>query len=63
MNHIDRIDLATPVQDIPPLIESYDDPAVAEVRVVEGDEMFTSQDYTELTHGTYSSLRFSLIAD
>lgn len=48
MKHIDRIDLAAPVQDMPPLTESYDDPAVAEVRVVEGDEMFTSQDYTEL---------------
>ena len=35
---------STPLQDIPPLIESYEDPAVAEVRVVEGDEMFTSQD-------------------
>lgn len=35
---------STPQQDIPPLIESDDDPAVAEVRVVEGDEMFTSQD-------------------
>lgn len=48
MKHIDRIDLAATLQDIPPLIEPYDDPPVAEVRVVEGDEMFTSQDYTEL---------------
>lgn len=48
MIHIDHIDLAAPVQDIPRLIESYAGPAVAEVRVVEGDEMFTSQDYTEL---------------
>lgn len=35
---------STPVQDIPPLIEPYDEPAVAEVRVIDGDEMFTSQD-------------------
>lgn len=48
MIHIDRFDLAAPLQDIPPLIEPYDDPPVAEVRVFEGDEMFTSQDYTEL---------------
>lgn len=44
MKHIDRIDLAAPEQDISPLINSYDDPAVEEVRVFEGDEMFTSQD-------------------
>lgn len=35
---------STPVQDTPPLIECYDDRAVTEVRIVEEDEMFTSQD-------------------
>lgn len=44
MKYIDRIDLAAPVQDIPPLIESHDDPTVAEESVVGGDGMFTSQD-------------------
>lgn len=55
MKHIDRIDLAAPLQDIPPLIEPYEDPPVAEVRVVEGDEMFTSQNDTEL--GLYIHMR------
>ena len=35
---------STPVQDMPPLIESDYDPAVAEVRVGEGDEMFPNPD-------------------
>lgn len=63
MKHIDPIDLAAPVQDIPPLTESYDDPAVAEERVVEGDEICTSQDQTESVLYLHMAHRFSLMAD